>query len=399
MPWRSAVATMLLTCCALSTPAAAEIAAPEAEILRQVAETYRGLGAYMFEGSIHVVIAGTGKPQIQDAPFFVAVDTGGRLRDQVKNASQGGMIVSDGKWTVVYNASLRQYTRRMGSVESVMAKVPNRGIAGMLMSRYAAIEDGALSARRLPDESLTLNGAKRNCVVLEVAYPPSTKNPKIEELPRTYWIDAETHLVLRQHSPLKADIPEYGGKIEQKEDVTFERAMLNPVLPESTWVFRPPPGVRLVTQFTANVEEDNTNPFAGQKAFDFTLKDLKGEAHALKALRGKVVLLDFWATWCGPCRLTMPQVAKIHEEFKGRGVEVMSINVGETALKAGDYIKKNGYQFTTLLDHDREVADQYKVNGIPTLVVIDRAGTVTDYMVGARDDNALRAALQKAGVK
>ena len=94
----------------------------------------------------------------------------------------------------------------------------------------------------------------------------------------------------------------------------------------------------------------------------------------------------------------MPQVAKIHAEYKDRGVEVVSINVGESATKAGDYITKNGYAFTTLLDKDRVVADSYRVNGIPTLVVIDASGTVSDYLVGARDDKALRAALKKAGV-
>jgi thioredoxin-like negative regulator of GroEL len=77
----------------------------------------------------------------------------------------------------------------------------------------------------------------------------------------------------------------------------------------------------------------------------------------------------------------------------------MSINVAEPAAKARDYMKKNGYLFTTLLDQDHKVATQYEVNGIPTLVVIDRAGTVSDYLVGARDDVALRAALKKAGVK
>ena len=95
----------------------------------------------------------------------------------------------------------------------------------------------------------------------------------------------------------------------------------------------------------------------------------------------------------------MPQVAKIHAEYRNRGVEVMSINVGESAAKAGDYLKKNGYTFTSLLDEDRAVSTKYKINGIPTLVVIDPSGKVTDYLVGARDDVALRAALKKAGVK
>ena len=75
------------------------------------------------------------------------------------------------------------------------------------------------------------------------------------------------------------------------------------------------------------------------------------------------------------------------------------MNVGEPGAKAADYLKQNGYAFTALLDTDRRVSTDYQVNGIPTLVVIDRTGTISDYMVGVRDEAALSAALKKAGVK
>jgi thiol-disulfide isomerase/thioredoxin len=234
--------------------------------------------------------------------------------------------------------------------------------------------------------------------VLDVTYEPSAHQARVTEEPRRYWIDARTRLVLRMRTRLKADAPQLGGKVEQDETISFRRALTNPVFADSLWAFRPPPGSREVSEFSAG-REDLAAAFTGKPAIDFSLKDLKGRPHSLKSLRGKTVLLDFWASWCGPCRITMPQVAKIHAEYKDRGVEVMSINVGESAKKAGDYMAKNRYAFTTLLDEDRAVSTNYRVNGIPTLVVIDRAGTVSDYLVGARDDVALRAALKKAGVK
>jgi thiol-disulfide isomerase/thioredoxin/outer membrane lipoprotein-sorting protein len=400
MRWRTAAATTLLAGCTLAAPAAAEIAGPEAAILSQSASTYRSLGHYLFEGTVHVVLTGPRAPQIKDAPFLVAVGPEGRMRDQVTSALIGGMMVSDGKETIVYNAGLGQYTRRKSEVDTAMSPVPNRGVAGAILGRFRAIDDGALSAKRLPDARVTLEGVDRDCFVLEVAYPPSTPNVQIEELPRTYWIDKQTHLVLRQLTVVKADGPQYGGKVEQREEITFRRAMLEPTLPDSIFVFQPPAGSREVAEFAMNPEGRNPGAaFIGQTAIDFTLKDLEGKSHSLKSLRGKIVLLDFWATWCGPCRMTMPQVAKIHTEYKTRGVEVMSINIGESADKAGAYLQKNGYRFTALLDQDRTVAEQYKVGGIPTLVVIDRVGNVSDYMVGMRDEVALRDALAKAGIK
>jgi thiol-disulfide isomerase/thioredoxin len=245
---------------------------------------------------------------------------------------------------------------------------------------------------------LTLDGVARACAVLQVTYPPAA--PAIHELPRTYWIEKPTHLVLRQRTTVTADAPRFGGKVEQTEEFTLERALRDPTLPDTLWAFHPAPNLREVAEFEPPATTtQRVSPLAGKPAIDFTLKDLAGRPHSLKRLRGKVVLLDFWATWCGPCRMTMPQVAKIHERYKGRGVEVMSVNVGETADKAAAYIKKNGYAFTTLLDGDNRVSSQYQVDGIPTLVVIDRAGTVSDYMVGVRDETALKEALRKAGVK
>ena len=306
-------------------------------------------------------------------------------------------MVSNGRQTVTYDAQLGQYVRRQGGTDSLLASQSWRGVGNTLIARFAAIEEGISGAKRLPDEVVALGGSNRECIVLALSYPALPQAPTTE-MTRTYWIDKQTHLVLRQRSIVKADVPQLGGRVEQEENASFQRASLDPVLPDSLWTFRPPKGSREVAQFTQPQDEPGSG-FAGKPAIDFTLKDLAGAPHTLKGLRGKTVLLDFWATWCGPCRITMPQVAKIHAEYKNRGVEVMSINVGEPAEKASAYVKQHGYRFTTLLDMDRAVSAQYRVSGIPTLVVIDRAGKVSDYMVGVHDAMDLRAALKKAGVK
>jgi thiol-disulfide isomerase/thioredoxin len=398
MRWRTPVMAALTACLTLAAPAGSQAPSPGVDILKRVERTYEGLQRYLFEGVIKVEVRSTQSPQLQEAPFFVAVDGRGRIRDQVTSGASGGMILSDGRQTYIYNAQLGQYTRTAGNADSVLAKVPNRGVGGTLVGRYARVTTGISSTKRLPNEILNIDGVKYDCTVIEATYAPGTHRSKITEEPRLFWIDTRTHLVLRQRSIARAEAPQLGGKVEQEETITFKRASIDPVLPESLWVFRAPAGSREVAQFEMT-EAHPAAEFAGKPAIDFTLKDLKGRAHSLKSLRGKTVLIDFWATWCGPCRITMPQVAKIHTEYKNRGVEVLSINVGESAAKAGDYLKKNGYTFTSLLDEDRTVSTRYKINGIPTLVVIDPSGKVTDYLVGARDDVALRAALKKAGVK
>ena len=389
--------SLLLAGLAVALPAAAAPPAANLDLLQKVAATYKGLKRYQFQGDIQVVATTSAGPQNRTIPFFVALDGQGRIRDEVMSGPAPGMIVSDGRETVVYNAQIGQYVKHTGNVDVARAGTNQRGVGSMLVTRLATVATGVVSVKRLPAEVLTANGAKRNCVVLEATYQRTgNESPQVTEGARRYWIDAQTNLVLRMRTSLTADAPQFGGKVEQTETTVFRTAKLDPVFADSLWVFKPPRTARAVAQF--DMRADPAPSFTGQPAIDFSLTDLQGRTHSLSGLRGKTVLLDFWATWCGPCRMTMPQVAKIHAEYKDRGVEVMSINVGESAAKAGDYIAKNGYAFTTLLDKNRAVSEQYRINGIPTLVVIDASGTISDYLVGARDDKALRAALKKAGV-
>src|SRR5689334_15000106 len=115
----------------------------------------------------------------------------------------------------------------------------------------------------------------------------------------------------------------------------------------------------------------------GDEAPDFTLADLRGERLQLSSLRGqKVVLLDFWATWCGPCRMAMPALQDIHAELAKDGIELVSVNQGEEAERVRAFIERKQYTFRTVLDGDGAVGSSYGVRALPTVVVIDKQGKV-----------------------
>jgi thiol-disulfide isomerase/thioredoxin len=134
-------------------------------------------------------------------------------------------------------------------------------------------------------------------------------------------------------------------------------------------------------------------------AADFTLPDLAGTSHTLSKLRGKVVLLDFWASWCGPCRMTMPVIDKLASEFRGKGLVVYSVNLREPQSVAEGYIKKKGLSLPVLLDERGDVAGKYQVVSIPSLVIVGRDGKVSSHMVGAHPEEDLREALSDAGIR
>ena len=119
---------------------------------------------------------------------------------------------------------------------------------------------------------------------------------------------------------------------------------------------------------------------------EFALKDLDGKTVSLKDYYGKkIVILDFWATWCGPCRGSMPLLQKYWEANKAK-VEVLSINEQEGDARVRAFAQQQGYRFRILLDLDGSVQATYRVNGIPTLYVIDKAGEVRYKHVGYRPD-------------
>jgi thiol-disulfide isomerase/thioredoxin len=124
------------------------------------------------------------------------------------------------------------------------------------------------------------------------------------------------------------------------------------------------------------------------------LKSVSGEAIRLSDLRGSVVVLDFWATWCGPCRQELPIVEKLRTEFAGK-VQFLGINDEDKGTVAG-FLKKYAYELSVLMDGRRDVHRQYGISGIPTVIIIDRGGVIRQHYVGGPSEEALRKAIKAA---
>jgi thiol-disulfide isomerase/thioredoxin len=118
---------------------------------------------------------------------------------------------------------------------------------------------------------------------------------------------------------------------------------------------------------------------------NFELKNLDGLTKQLTDYKGKVVLLNFWATWCGPCRIEMPSMDKLYKEFEKDGFELLAVNIGESSEIAGKFMKSNNLSFPVLLDEDQSVAASYGIRSIPTSFLIDKDGNILGMAVGARE--------------
>ncbi len=134
----------------------------------------------------------------------------------------------------------------------------------------------------------------------------------------------------------------------------------------------------------------------GEVAPDFTLTDLEGNEVTLSEYRGKVVFINFWATWCPACRAEMPEMEAIYQEYKDKGVVVIGVDIQEAKEEVLQYVQQGGYSWTFLLDTSGAVAANYRVVAIPTSFFLDREGIIKAVNVGAMTKRAMEAKLIEA---
>ena len=123
-------------------------------------------------------------------------------------------------------------------------------------------------------------------------------------------------------------------------------------------------------------------PAVGTAAEDFRLVDLEGKQQSLSQYRGKVVLVNFWATWCKPCTTEMPAIHATYDKLREKGFVVLAVNELEDEAKVREHIKQHGHTFPVLMDRDNKVANQFGVFGLPVSVFIDEKGVVQEYIKG-----------------
>ncbi len=123
-------------------------------------------------------------------------------------------------------------------------------------------------------------------------------------------------------------------------------------------------------------------PVVGTPAEDFQLVDLGGTTQKLSQYRGKVVLLNFWATWCKPCTTEMPAMQATYDKLRDKGFVVLAVNELEDDAKVREHIVQYKHTFPVLMDRDNKVANQFGVFGLPVSVFIDEHGIVQEYIKG-----------------
>jgi thiol-disulfide isomerase/thioredoxin len=137
------------------------------------------------------------------------------------------------------------------------------------------------------------------------------------------------------------------------------------------------------TNTSGNTPSSQLNNKIKTKAQDFKLKDLNGNEVSLSDYKGKKVFLNFWASWCPPCKAEMPEIEKLYKETKDSDLIILAVDIGEDKQTVKSFIDKNKYNFKVLLDTDQAAATKYNIASIPSSYFIDKDGNIVATHIGS----------------
>ena len=143
---------------------------------------------------------------------------------------------------------------------------------------------------------------------------------------------------------------------------------------------------------------DDRTPSVGELAPQFELRNADGTVVRLSDFRGRVVWINFWATWCGPCRRELPEIARLAAEFGDEDLVVLAVNQEQSATAARDFWEELGLDLPILLDSSGDVSNQYRLRGLPDNFFIDREGVLQSFRLGFLVEEQMRESLAAAGL-
>jgi peroxiredoxin len=362
---------------------------PTAEaVLRRTADYYKTLKSFAVDIEREQTIG----PRSMKSSLVAATERPNRLAIHGKGAGLGIDVVCDGKTLSVSIPAVKRYTQSKApaslsdmSGDAMLQSVLMASLQGTLLVEltaadpYKALMEGVKTSAYLGEE--VLDGARTHHVKCTQ-----------DQFDWEVWVAVEGDPLLRRvvldmtksmaNTPAAAQFK--GQRLELVQ--TFKGWKVDTALDTKTFAFEPPQGSQkadnLMEALTGG-RRQASSPLVGKPAPEISLKLLDNGEFRLNDHRDKdIVMLDFWATWCGPCVQELPLLAEVAESYKGKGVAFFAVNLRETPEQIKKFQDDKKLKFTVAIDTDGAVGNAYGAEAIPMLVLVDKKGVVQAVHVG-----------------
>jgi peroxiredoxin len=385
---------------AVSTPAAANPTATESalddakSVMRQLADFYRQAKTFRVDFDQKFSMDVNGRKNAIDSEATISVERPNRLAIRNKDTQLGVDVVCDGEQLSMSMAPMKQYT------QTSAPKTLDELLANPLMMMAANGRGPLLNVfAEHPYEQLMEGVTNDEYVGREKIGEVEAHHLKFENEQMNWeiWVAAQDEPRLLQASFDLAKAMAAGG-FDQDQlanmKVTsvqhYNNWQFDAPLAEDAFAFEPPDDAKKVDSFFAGMPGEGDaekSPLLGKPAPAIEQELLGGGHFSLKERQSKkVILLDFWATWCGPCVKEMPVVAKVVEQYGDKDVALYCVNQREDTDTIRAFLEETKLDVNVILDADGDVGTDYGVSGIPVLVLIDKAGIVQSVHVGFSPD-------------
>jgi cytochrome c biogenesis protein CcmG/thiol:disulfide interchange protein DsbE len=360
------------------------------KLLRELADAYKAADSLSYDMKVTQPARSPGaEPMMVDAKVAEKKPCLARVEVTSKAEGVNATLVCDGSTVIEYDPTAKVALKSEAPGDPAALTGRRGGLRSVDLGAffsddpYAMLTANSVDVKALEPE--TMDGVE--CSVVSVDYGRYKEK---------LWLGQDDHMIRK--SAIILGTPE-SGETEAMSTV-YTNVQVDPTLGGNVFM---PPDLPEGTKVIAVPKMKDRVIVAGEKAPEFTVKSLDGKDVSLSDYKGKILLIDFWASWCGPCKMTIPKLKELHDEFKDKGLTVIGLDVWdqeEAMKKAIDDMK---IDYTVLYaPRDGSTVDlEYGVEGIPTVYLIDKDGVIRGGWIGAdpAHEEAMKKALADLGIK
>ncbi len=343
------------------------------EIVDKTMDALQNASSLQFNANLSLNMAlGEDKQEVSSA-FRVAAEDPNKLSMVSEGGPMGMTLVSDGKDLYTYLPALSQYMVEPapGAMQAILDQAGANPPALFILALTAEnpreiLLDGVTDGKYVGTE--TLDGVESHHMAF--THP---------ELNWDLWVQTgEKPVIVRIKPDLGKALAQEVPEMKAEMIISYSNWVVGEDVPDDTFKFTPPEGAQLVSN-----DQEPPHALLGATAPEFQLDLLDGGSVKLSQHKGKdIVILDFWATWCGPCRRAMPIISNVAKEFQGRNVVLYAVNLSEEPDAIKSFLTDQGLDVKVALDKDGSVGQQYQAAAIPQTVIVDKDGKVQAVHVG-----------------